>query len=349
MLAPKVVDDRKDNSGARSGIRCVKHPPRPAAPSVAYRAHAPPTPRAAPMTRAPRPEIVRATGYEVHVVGAPRPGLRDLYHGLLRIPWWATLLVIAGGYLLLNVLFALAYLVTGGIAHAEPGSFSDAFFFSVQTMGTIGYGAMFPETRAANVVVVLESVTGLVATAFATGLVFVRFSQTRARVAFSSRVAVGPVDGVPTLMIRVGNERRGAIVGVHFELSVVRVTRTAEGVTFYRTEDLRLVRDRAPALVRSWHVQHRIGPDSPLHGLSPEALAESEAELTLQVHGMDDTSLQYIHGRYVWTAEAIVFGARLADVLSEMPDGNLRLDLGAFHELVPTAPTPEFPYPRDVV
>src|SRR6187455_2794993 len=161
------------------------------------------------MPRAPRREIVRNEGYSIHVVGAPAPGLRDLYHALLRIPWWAAALVIMGSYLVLNALFAVLYLEVGGVANARPGSAADAFFFSVQTMGTIGYGNMYPQTAAANGLVVAESVAGLMVTALATGLVFVRFSQTRARLLFSSKIAIGLMDGVQTLMLRVGNERSG--------------------------------------------------------------------------------------------------------------------------------------------
>src|SRR5205823_1742768 len=114
--------------------------------------------------------------YSIEVIGARRPGTADLYHWLLRIPWWQAILVIAGVYLFWNVVFALAFLVTGGVDRAAPGSFLDAFFFSVQTFGTIGYGAMVPVTPIANAIVTVESIISLVTTALATGLVFVRFS-----------------------------------------------------------------------------------------------------------------------------------------------------------------------------
>jgi inward rectifier potassium channel len=291
-----------------------------------------------------RSEILRAEGYEIHVVGAPRAGLRDLYHWFLRVPWWAALLVIVGGYLLLNALFAAVYLAVGGVVNAAPGSYLDAFFFSVQTMGTIGYGSMYPATRLANAMVVAESVAGLVTTALATGLVFARFSQTRARVVFSSRIAIGPLDGVPALMIRVGNERRGRIVDAVFRLTMTRTTRTQEGVAIYRIVDLPLMRDRAPALSRSWMVVHRIAEGSPLLGDSPETLAAADAELTLAVAGTDETSLQAVHAQHTWMHHSVAWGARLADVLSETPDGNVLLDLRRFHDLTPTVPVAGFPY-----
>ena len=293
-----------------------------------------------------RREIHRNPGYDLHVLGAPRHGLRDLYHALLRVPWWGALLVIAIGYLGLNALFAVGYLAAGGVANARPGVFSDAFYFSVQTMGTIGYGAMYPITPLANALVVTESVVGLVATALATGLVFVRFSQTRARVVFSERVSVALMDGEPTLMVRVGNERRGNIVDATFRLTLTRTTRTAEGVMFYRSEDLPLVRDRATALSRSWSVRHRITRQSPLSDDTPASMLASEVELTLQIAGTDETSLQAVHARHSWSAAQIVWGARLADVLSETPDGHVVLDLRRFHDLEPMAPTEAFPYPR---
>jgi inward rectifier potassium channel len=293
---------------------------------------------------AQRRETQHFDGYDIHVVGGPAPGLRDLYHGLLRIPWWAALLVIVVGYLLLNGLFALVYLAVGGVANAEPGSVVDMFFFSVQTMGTIGYGAMYPATRAASAVVVGESVVGLVVTALATGLVFARFSQTRARVTFSSRPAISPIDGVPTLTVRVGNERRGAIIDVAIRATLMKTARTEEGVLVYRSHALSLVRDRVTTLSRSWMIQHRIEAGSPLFGETPASLAASEAELTIIVAGTDDTSMQPVHALCTWTAAAFAWGARLADVLSETPTGDLLLDLAKFHRLEPTAPTAAFPH-----
>jgi inward rectifier potassium channel len=289
------------------------------------------------MSKPQRTETFRTSGYSVHVIGTPAPGLRDLYHALLRVPWWATLTIIVGGYLLLNGLFAVLYLVTGGVVNARAGSLLDAFFFSVQTMGTIGYGTMYPSSKAANVLVVAESVTSLVVTALATGLVFVRFSQTRARLVFSANVAVGPVDGVPTLMLRVGNERRGSIVDTRFRLSFTRTTKTAEGMTIYRLEELPLVRAHAPALSRSWNVMHPINPGSPLAGYDAARLAAVEGEIQLEVVGVDDTSLQPIHARHTWFAGSVAWGARLADVLSETPNGDMILDLRHFHEVVPVS------------
>jgi len=289
-------------------------------------------------------EVYRTSEYDIEVVGGARLGWRDGYHAMLRMSWLRALALIVGGYLLLNALFAVLYVVSDGVANARHGSFADAFFFSVQTMGTVGYGAMYPKTTTANLLVVAESVTGLIFTAVATGLVFVRFARTQPRIVFSSKVTISPMDGIPTLMLRVGNERRNRIVGTVFHATLMRTTRTQEGVTVYRAVDLPLVRARAPALTRSWTVMHRIVDGSPLAGDTPESLARDEVELTLEVVGTDETSLQPLHANFTWWSSSIIWGARLADVLSDLPDGNMLLDLRRFHEIVPTAATDAFPY-----
>jgi inward rectifier potassium channel len=143
------------------------------------------------------------------------------------------------------------------------------------------------------------------------------------------------MDGVSTLMLRVGNERRGNIVSTEFRLMFTRTRKTAEGVTVYLMQELALVRSRAPQLSRSWNVMHRIDESSPLHGYDAERLAEVDGELSLEVVGLDETSLQPVHAMNTWFAGAVAWGSRLADVLSETPEGDLVLDLRAFHEVVP--------------
>jgi inward rectifier potassium channel len=295
-----------------------------------------------------RPFSIKPPGadYEIRVVGVQPAPLRDFYHALLRASWWATIGAISAAYLAANVLFALAYLAMGGLEHAAPGSFRDAFFFSVQTMGTIGYGAMFPRSTAANLVVVIESIASLLLTALSTGLVFAKFSRSRARFAFTRQAVISPMDGTPTLTLRLGNERGNQIVDAQIRITLVRTERTAEGRTFYRVVDLLPTRDRVPALSRSWSVLHRIDASSPLAAETPESLAEKETELQVMVIGLDETTMQTVHASYRYFARDVVWGARHADVLSETPDGHLLLDLRKFHDLEPTAPTAEFPYPR---
>jgi len=284
--------------------------------------------------------------YSIRVLGDRRKLLRDFYHALLRGPWWVTIAAISGVFLAANAVFALGYVVTGGVAHAAPGSFRDAFFFSVQTMGTIGYGALYPESPLANTLVVAEGITSLTLTALATGLIFAKFSRSTARVAFTHEAAIAPRDGVPTLMFRLGNQRGNQIVDAQIRAVLTRTERTAEGVSFYRMIDLPLSRGHALSLSRSWSVMHPIDAASPLAGRTPESFAAEETEIAIMVVGLDDITMQPVHASYRYFSRDVLWGARHADILSESPDGNLVLDLGKFHDVVSSAPIPGFPYPR---
>jgi len=280
------------------------------------------------------------------VVGARQTPFRDLYHHLLRAPWWVDLLALSALFLLLNLLFAVAYASVGGIAGARPGSLADHFFFSVQTMGTIGYGVMHPLSAGAEALVTLEVIVGVSLVALASGMLFSKFSVPRARMQFAEWATISPFDGVPTLMFRVGNERASQIIEATVRVVLLRTEHTTEGVVYYRMRDLRLERDRSPALARSWSVMHSIDESSPLHGATPETLAGDEVEFLLTVVGIDETSAQNVHARHTYDHERVRWGARHADMLSERPDGRLQLDMREFHRLTPTVPTPTFPYPR---
>src|SRR5579883_1593344 len=151
-------------------------------------------------------------------IGHAKDGWRDAYHFLLTIPLWRFLAVMAGAYVAINAIFGALYLAVGGVTGMRPGSFSDAFFFSVETISTIGYGEMSPQSAPAHLVMTLESFVGLFNLAIATGLLFARFSRPTARVMFSDRAVVTLLDGSPTLMFRAANQRRNRIVDAEVTL-----------------------------------------------------------------------------------------------------------------------------------
>jgi inward rectifier potassium channel len=293
------------------------------------------------------PPVKKAPGpsYEIHVVGAAKTPLRDVYHALLRAPWWVTVAAIVSTYLALNILFAALYLWVGGVANMRPGSFSDAFYFATQGFGAVGSGA-YPTGSAAHVLAVAESISVLLLTAVSTGLLFAKFSQTNARIVFTHQIVLSPMDGVPMMMFRLGNERSNRIIEAQIRAVLIRTEHTAEGTSMYRMHDLELTRDRSPALSRSWTALHPITPKSPLHGQTPESLAASEAEVLVTMVGTDDTSLTPVHAHKQYESVDLVWGARYADILTEEPNGDLTLDLRKFHDLVPTPPTADFPYPK---
>ena len=281
---------------------------------------------------------------EVRIVGARPRRMRDIHHAFLRTTWPRAVGAIIATYLGLNLVFGIGYVATGGIANARPGSLLDAFSFSVQTMGTIGYGYMYPMTPIANFLVTIESVIGMVVTALTTGLLFSKFSILRPRLAFSRQAVIGPMDGVPTLMIRIGNERGNHVMEAQIRLEIYRTERTKEGRTFYRLIELALTRNRAPALGSAWNAMHPITKESPLHGLTPESFRENEIELLVSVAGIDETSMQPVLATKRYEEHEVVWGAEPADVLTIEADGGITFHLDRFHEIRPTQPTGEFPY-----
>ncbi len=272
---------------------------------------------------------------EIEIVGARLAGVSDLYHHLIGASWWSVIGVLSLGFLGANVLFALGYLATDGISGARMGSFFDAFFFSVQTMGTIGYGTMSPKNFAGNVLVTLESLTGLLGLAVATGLVFAKFSKPRARVMFSRFAIVVPRDGVPTLMFRMANERANYIAEARLAVALLRTETTLEGETLRKIHDLHLVRSRSPTFVLSWTALHPLTKESPLHGVTPEMLKGADCEIIVTLTGIDETLSQTIHARHSYLADEVIFNARFADMLSMLPGGRRRVDYSRFHEVIP--------------
>ena len=270
----------------------------------------------------------------IDVVHAPSDLWSDLYHELLGAPWPLTLLAIVAMWLAINVGFAFVYEVTGGIVNARRGSFEDAFFFSVQTLGTIGYGTMYPQSRVAHLAVTAESIVALIAISLATGVVFTKFSMPVARLEFSRNAVISLQDGVRTLALRVANRRGNFVVEAQVRVTLVRAETSMEGRFFYRMHDLPLVRNRSAALGRSWTIMHRIADDSPLRDLTEGTIRGADLVLQVAVIGLDGTTFQTLHSRYRYLPEDIRFGMRFADMLSAKPDGRIELDYAKLHETV---------------
>jgi len=254
----------------------------------------------------------------------------------MRANWPATFAGIFAALILINVLFAVAYVTLGdGVEGVRPGNFEDCFFFSVQTLATIGYGKMVPVTRAAHVVVTIEAFTGVLVTALTTGLLFAKFSKPTARVLFSRVALIAPYDGVPTLMFRIANERSNRIVQASVKVSAVLTVVTKEGETMRRLVDLKLQRSDSAMFAITWTVFHPIDASSPLHGLSEKEIAERKIGVVATLIGLDETLSQTVHARNSWDADHILVGRRFVDVLTDHEDGSRTMDLTKFHDTVP--------------
>jgi inward rectifier potassium channel len=270
--------------------------------------------------------------------GSQNPGDRyfdDFYHQLMISSWPFLLLEVVGAITVVNCLFALGYLVSGGIEHARRGSFADAFFFSVQTMATIGYGKMVPASILANLLASAEALTGLLAFALVTGLVFSKFSRPTARVRFTRNAVIALRDGLPSLMFRMANVRANQIVEAHIHVVLARQERTLEGEEVRRFYDLDLTRYRNTIFNYSWTAIHPIDINSPLYGATAQSLEASDAEITVSLTGIDETFSQTVYARYYYDAEDIIWGARLADITSRTPEGEFYLNFARYDQVVP--------------
>jgi inward rectifier potassium channel len=272
--------------------------------------------------------------FEIVGIGAWYSYWRDPYHLLLTIPWIGFLAVIASLYLGTNLLFTLAY-VAGGNSVANAKSFLDVYFFSVQTLASIGYGAMYPQTLYANIIVTIEAMTSLVSIAVMTGLAFARFSRPTARVVFSQVATVAPHEGIPTLIFRAANQRRNQILEAQMHVYFMRDEVTAEGQAMRKIYDLQMIRSQTPSFTLSWAAMHAIDQSSPLYGISPESLVKTNSSIVISLSGIDETVAQVVYARHIYAAQDILFNTRFVDIIHRTPDGHRYIDYKNFHDVVP--------------
>ena len=289
----------------------------------------------APNTSSARPISFLNAQRQVEVIGTGRGRFDDIYHRLLTVSWRRFIALCLGAYVVINAAFALIYALDWrGVASMRPWSVFDAFFFSVQTFGTIGYGVMSPRDMLCNLVTTLESFVGLGAVAVATGVIFARVSRPTARVMFSKVAVVTPYEGVPTLIFRCANQRANQILEAEVNVSIARQVVTQEGHRVRKLEEIRVTRSRSPMFALTWMVMHPITPDSPLYGATPGSMLENWTEIIVVLAGIDDTFAQRIHARHSYTPSEIVWGRKFADVLTLSEDGRRIVDYSRFHDLL---------------
>ncbi len=283
------------------------------------------------------PGTDRFSRQTVKAIGLERAPHKDVYHFVLGRTWPQFFLLVAAVFVLTNMLFAWLFLAEpGAVANIRPGSFEDAFHFSVQTLATIGYGDMYPASRYGHVIVAVEAIVGILMVALITGITFTRFARPTARVLFSDKVVISPRDGVPHVMFRMANWRRNRIVEARLSVVLLATERTREGDVMRRQIDLPLVREKTNVFFLTWSAMHVIDERSPFFG--PDAvdrLRAQEAEIYLGLTGLDETIGQTIHVRKQYTLDDIVPNARFADVLSTREDGRRVIDYRKFHDVVP--------------
>jgi len=272
---------------------------------------------------------------EVTKLGVPRYSPHDAYHLIMSLSWpqfFAGAVVV---YLCVNLVFASVYFL-GDHAINNAAGFADYFFFSVETLATVGYGNMSPATFYGHCVATLEIITGMLSMAVITSLVFARFSKPTARILFSRVAVITPYNGAPTLMLRVANQRHSYILEANASVVLVRDEETSDGHSLTRFYDLKLERARSPLFALTWQIMHRIDENSPLYGVTPQAIREGDMRLAVALSGMDEVFAASITARHTYAYENIVFERRFVDIFSDgdHPRHNY-VDLGRFHDLEP--------------
>jgi inward rectifier potassium channel len=257
---------------------------------------------------------------------------RDPYYLLLTVPWAGFVMICAIGYITLNIIFALLFMYGGScIANLEADNFLGNFFFSVQTLGSIGYGFMYPTTLYSNVAVTTEAFVGLLSTALVTGITFARVSKPTTRVLFSKSILISKFESKPSVMFRSANFRRNNIVEAQVTLYVMIDLITAEGAEMRRIFELPILRPKTPNFSLSWTVVHQITEESPLFGETETSLANKRAMFFVSMVGIDDVLSQTVYARKNYGINDVIWDGKFADVVVFDPAGHRTMDYSNFH------------------
>ena len=291
------------------------------------------------MRRRPRQIRVRSGQFEFVKLNAKKFYWRDTYHLILTLSWPGFAGFIFGIYLLINLVFAVLYMLNAhDIAQMRPGSFSDAFFFSVETLATVGYGHMYPESLYGHLIAMLEIMTGMFGLAVITGLIFVRFSRPTARIHFSNVAVIAPFDGVPNLMFRVANLRHQAMVEPEFRMLLMRNVITAEGEEVRRFRSLKLEFDHLVAFPTVLTVRHRIDKESPLFEMTPEDFQQQDVRIVVSIVGIDTVIVAPVQSFGDYNYDQIEWNRHFVEIYDQNEEGEWTVDYARIDETESVSP-----------
>jgi inward rectifier potassium channel len=287
------------------------------------------------MKRSSTPITVRSGHREFVKLNARKYDWRDIYHLILTLSWPQFAGMVLGIYLCINLFFATLYFWGGNcIAELTPGSYGDDFFFSVETLATVGYGHAYPATLYGHCVATLEILVGLFGLAVLTGLIFVRFSRPTARIRFGEVAVVAPFNGAPTLMFRLANLRHHAMVEAEFRLLFMRSELTKEGEDIRRFYPLRLEFDHLISFPAALTLRHVIDEASPLHGLTAEELKLTDSRMLLSIVCVDPVIQAPVQSQTEYVHEQIAWNRRFAEIYTEDAAGRYTVDYSKFDDTV---------------
>jgi inward rectifier potassium channel len=287
----------------------------------------------------PRPMRVRSDAFELHKMGVARFDLRDPYHLAVTLSWPAFFCAAIGVLLLLNLIFATLYLLQpGAVQHLPPGDLLNAFFFSLESLATVGYGEMAPASTYGHAVAAVEIVVGMAFIAIFTGLLFVRFSRPKARILFAHNAVISNHNGQPTLMVRIANGRLTMLTHAVAYIAVLIQETTDEGVPFRRVVDLSLTRDTLPVFPLTWTLMHTLDETSPLHGMGPGELEAHQIRIFVAVEARDVALAAVVQDLSSFHHHQVLFGARYGDAVAVDDQGRVIADLGRLSDVVTVDP-----------
>jgi inward rectifier potassium channel len=258
------------------------------------------------------------------------------YLMLIDTTWTRFLLVVLLGFLTVNIIFASLYLMIGikslkGL-ESDMGPFANAFFFSVHTLTTVGYGNVYPEGVGANTISSLEAATGLMVFAIATGLLYGRFSKPSARIIYSKNALIAPYQDGTSLQFRITNARRNVLINMQARIVLMTVD-SSNGELSRNFIDLPLERRSVYFFALTWTVVHPIDAASPFFGKTREDLARLAAELLILIEGFDDTFSQVVHSMYSYRHDEIVWGAQFIPAFKIDSKGDLVVEVDRIDEM----------------
>lgn len=272
-------------------------------------------------------------------LGEPHFNVLNIYHSLITMSWWRFNFVILLYYFTLNLLFSLAYyfltpLELTGMVYQTPGEhFQEIFFFSAQSLTTVGYGRVNPTGTLASSLASLEALVGLMGFALATGLLYGRFSRATAKILYSENMLIGPYThpvlsaNAPTaLLFRIANARRNQLIEVEAQV-IFGYNEEADGKIKRKFQQLNLEISKINMLAMSWTITHPINAESPLYGLSPSDLEQIDAEFFVNLKAIDDTYVQQVYDRSSYKWEEVIWNARFDPVITRTEDGRTAIDL----------------------
>ena len=273
-------------------------------------------------------------------VGISRFAFDDPYYLVMAMSWPAFVGAVFGVFMAANLIFATLYwLAPDAVANAHHGRFADAFFFSVETLATVGYGVMTPATTYGHLVATAEIFVGMFLTALATGAFFARFARPSSRLLFSDVAVIAPYEGGRALMLRVASRRMQGVSEATARIVYLR-QETVEGSKFRRLTELPLVRSNLPVLTFSWTLIHPIDEQSPLYHFTAERAAQESPSLLVSISGFDEAISAQITARKTYEPADVRVGHVFVDILQELPNGFLELDLTRLHDTEPRQPAP---------